>query len=46
MVICLESYVGSPRAAQGVKLENQYLVLDDHVECLSDYWMDARLGGG
>lgn len=45
MVICLESYIGSPRVAQGVKLENQYLVHDDHVECLSSYPMDASLGG-
>lgn len=45
MVICVESYVGSPAAGQGVKLENQYLVHDDHVENLSTYPMDARLGG-
>lgn len=45
MVICLESYVGSPRHAQGVKLENQYLVHADRVECLSTYPMDVRLGG-
>ena len=45
MVVCLESYVGSPAAGQGVKLENQYLVHDDHVENLSTYPMDARLGG-
>ena len=45
MVLCLESYVGSPRTAQGVKLENQYLVHDTHVECLSTYPLDRRLGG-
>ena len=45
MVVCLESYVGSPAAGQGVKLENQYLVHDDHVENLSNYPMDTRLGG-
>ncbi|MEO6623340.1 MAG: Xaa-Pro peptidase family protein [Burkholderiaceae bacterium] len=45
MVLCLESYIGSPRAGQGVKLENQYLVHDRHVECLSTYPMDRRLGG-
>ncbi|MCY7306300.1 MAG: M24 family metallopeptidase, partial [Rhodoferax sp.] len=45
MVICLESYIGSPRAGQGVKLEQQYLVHETHVECLSTYPMDARLGG-
>lgn len=45
MVICLESYIGSPHAGQGVKLEQQYLVHDTHVECLSTYPMDTRLGG-
>ena len=45
MVICLESYVGSPRHGQGVKLENQFLVHDTHVEQLSAYPLDPRLGG-
>ena len=45
MVICLESYVGSPRHGQGVKLENQFLVHDTHVEQLSTYPLDPRLGG-
>lgn len=45
MVICLESYVGSPRHGQGVKLENQFLIHDTHVEQLSQYPLDARLGG-
>lgn len=44
MVICLESYIGSARSGQGIKLENQYLVHDDHVENLSTYAWDARLG--
>lgn len=44
MVICLESYIGSPHAGQGVKLENQYLIHESHVECMSAYPMDARLG--
>jgi Xaa-Pro aminopeptidase len=45
MVICLESYVGSPRHGQGVKLENQFLIHDTHVEALSNYPVDRRLGG-
>ena len=44
MVICLESYVGSPRHGQGVKLENQFLIHDTHVERLSNYPYDRRLG--
>ena len=44
MVICLESYIGSPHAGQGVKLENQYLVHEAGVECLSPYPWDWRLG--
>ena len=44
MVICLESYIGSPEAGQGIKLENQYLVHDNGVECLSPYAWDRRLG--
>lgn len=45
-VICLESYVGSPRHGQGVKLEDQYLVTDRGVERLSTYHWDDRLGAG
>lgn len=45
MVICLESYIGSPDAGEGVKLENQYLVHATHVEAMSRYPFDARLGG-
>ncbi len=44
MVICLESYVGSKRDGQGVKLEDQFLVLDDGVERMSTFHFDARLG--
>ena len=45
MVVCLESYIGSPQAGQGIKLENQYLVHDTGVECLSPYPWDRRLAG-
>ncbi len=43
MVICLESYIGSSALNQGVKLENQYLILEETVTCMSDYHFDARL---
>jgi len=35
MVICIESYIGSEAAAQGVKLEDQLLVTDNGVERMS-----------
>ena len=44
MVICLESYIGSKTSRQGVKLENQYLIHETHVECMSGYPLDSRLG--
>lgn len=44
MVICLESYVGSAAAGEGVKLEDQFVVLDDGVEAMSTYHFDDRLG--
>lgn len=44
MVICLESYIGSKRVGQGVKLENQYLIHEDRVENMSNYHFDDRLG--
>ncbi len=43
MVICLESYIGSSVYNQGVKLENQFLILEDSVECMSGYHFDDRL---
>ncbi|MEM8813490.1 MAG: M24 family metallopeptidase, partial [Pseudomonadota bacterium] len=44
MIICLESYVGSDRLNQGVKLEDQFLILEDGVERMSGYRFDERLG--
>lgn len=44
MVLCIESYIGDPVSRQGVKLEDQFLVHDDHVEQLSTYPLDRRLG--
>jgi Xaa-Pro aminopeptidase len=43
MVLCVESYIGDPNSAQGVKLEDQFLIHTDHVEKLSNYPFDARL---
>jgi Xaa-Pro aminopeptidase len=35
MVLCVESYIGCARTRQGVKLEEQLLVTDSGVECMS-----------
>ncbi len=45
MIICLESYVGWDRSNEGVKLENQYLITETGVECMSTYPFDDRLSG-
>jgi len=39
----VESYIGDPGCRQGVKLEDQFLIHDDHVEQLSSYPLDPRL---
>ena len=44
MVICLESYIGWRKSAEGVKLEDQFLVLEDGIERMSLYPFDERLG--
>ncbi len=43
MVLCVESYIGDPDTKQGVKLEDQFLIHDDHVERLSSYPLDPKL---
>jgi Xaa-Pro dipeptidase len=43
MVICIESYIGSEKSAQGVKLEDQFLIGTDQIERLSNYRFDSRL---
>ena len=43
MIICIESYIGSAAAGQGVKLEEQLLVTDSGAERLSTFPYDARL---
>jgi Xaa-Pro aminopeptidase len=45
MVICIESYIGSAAAGQGVKLEEQLLVTATGCERLSTMPFDGRLGG-
>ncbi|MFZ8507301.1 aminopeptidase P family protein, partial [Staphylococcus aureus] len=45
MIICVESYVGSARSGQGVKLEDQLLVTESGTETLSRYRFDDRLLG-
>jgi Xaa-Pro dipeptidase len=44
MIICIESYVGLESSAQGVKLEDQFLIGENSVECMSTYAFDGRLG--
>lgn len=46
MVICIESYIGSAAAGQGVKLEEQLLVTETGCERLSTMPFDARLDRG
>ena len=43
MILCIESYIGSQAAGQGVKLEEQLLVTDTGAERLSTFPFDARL---
>ena len=37
MIICLESYIGWDRSNEGVKLEDQFLILEDGVERMSQF---------
>lgn len=44
MVICVESYIGEERGAQGVKLEEQVLITETGIEVLSKFpFEDAML---
>ncbi|MBL8562240.1 MAG: aminopeptidase P family protein [Gemmobacter sp.] len=45
MVICVESYIGAEAAAQGVKLEDQFLITETGVERMTTYPFCARLLG-
>jgi len=43
MTVCVESYIGDPESAQGVKLEDQYLVTPTGAERLTTYPFDPAL---
>ena len=43
MTICIESYLGSIRGGEGVKLEDQVLLTDDGAERLTTYPFEPRL---
>lgn len=43
MVFCVESYVGAPGGAEGVKLEQQILVTETGIELLSDLEFEEAL---
>lgn len=43
MTICVESYIGHEDGGEGVKLEEQIYIGEDHIELLSDYHFDERL---
>ena len=45
MVVCIESYIGDPVSAQGVKLEDQFLITSTGVERLTTYPFDQSLLG-
>ena len=46
MTLCVESYVGDPGSAQGVKLEQHLLIGEGGPEVLSDFPFDERLQAG
>jgi Xaa-Pro aminopeptidase len=43
MVICVESYIGSPADGEGVKVEDQYLITEDSADLMStmEHQLDA-----
>ena len=43
IVVCVESYIGNPETAEGVKLEDQYLITDSGAERMSTAPFDERL---
>jgi Xaa-Pro aminopeptidase len=45
MVVCVESYVGRHGGHEGVKLEEQLLIIEAGYERLSSYPFDDRLMG-
>jgi Xaa-Pro aminopeptidase len=45
MTLCIESYIGSERTIEGVKLEEQVVVTANGAELISSYPVDERLLG-
>ncbi len=45
MTVCVESYVGDPDTAQGVKLEDQYLITGHGAERLTTFPFEPALAG-
>ena len=45
MTLCVESFIGGPDTAEGVKLEQQILVTETGTELMSDYPFDEALLG-
>lgn len=45
MALCVESYTGAVGGKEGIKLEDQVIITDTGVECLSRYPFDQRLLG-
>jgi Xaa-Pro dipeptidase len=43
MVVCCESYIGDEHSAQGVKLEDQFLITESGSEPLTTYHFDNRM---
>lgn len=43
MVVCIESYIGTEQAAEGVKLEDQFLITEAGVERMTNYPFCERL---
>jgi Xaa-Pro dipeptidase len=43
MVVCIESYIGQEGEAEGVKLEDQFLITETGVERMTTYPFDDRL---
>jgi Xaa-Pro aminopeptidase len=43
MTLCVESYTGSDRGGEGVKLEEQILITDTGIEKLSTYPFEKQL---
>ena len=43
MVICIEIYIGAEQAAEGVKLEDQFLITETGVERMTTYPFCERL---